>query len=136
MAGKFLLKKELPVERMPWGQVTWLTGPKQVDARKLTSMEVRLNPGTGHGFHFHPNQEELIYVLEGRIEQWLEQEKEILTAGDCVFIPQGMVHASYNIFQEPARVLPVLGPCAGEGYEVVEVFTQAPWNRLKEPPRG
>lgn len=136
MGGRFLMRRELAVESMPWGRVTWLTGPKQVGAGKLTCMEVGLNPGTGHGFHFHPNQEELIYVLEGRIEQWLETEKRILAAGDCVFIPQGMVHASYNIFQEPARVLPVLGPCAGDGYEVVEVFTQPPWNTLKEPPKG
>ena len=134
MAGKFLPKAGLPVETMPWGKVTWLSGPKQTDARALTIMEVLLNPLTGHGFHFHPNQEELIYVIEGQIEQWLDQEKQILKAGDAVSIPKGMVHASYNIFKKPAQVLPVLGPCAGEGYEVVEVFTQAPWNKLKEPP--
>ena len=32
-------------------------------------------PGKCHDFHRHPGQEEVIYVLEGTIEQWLEQEK-------------------------------------------------------------
>ena len=44
-------------------------------------------PGKGHDFHRHPGQEEVIYVLEGTIEQWVESESRTLTAGDAVVIP-------------------------------------------------
>ncbi|MCZ7646464.1 MAG: cupin domain-containing protein [Planctomycetota bacterium] len=131
---RFLLAAERQFQRLPFGEVARLSDPKFVGAEKLTVMDVKLNPGGGHGFHFHPGQEELIYVLEGRIEQWLEAEAKVLGPGDALFIPRATVHASYNVFAEAARVLAILGPCAGnDGYEVVDVFEQAPWKDLKGP---
>ena len=53
--------------------------------------------GEGHNFHKHPDQEEVIYVIEGSIEQWLEDKRQELNAGDSVFIPADVVHASFNI---------------------------------------
>ncbi|MGH7142968.1 MAG: cupin domain-containing protein [Planctomycetota bacterium] len=134
--GRFLPAPELPVESQPWGQVTWLSRPDLTGAQHLTAMQVLLNPGAGHGFHFHPNQEEFILVLSGRIEQWLEREHRILGPGDLVFIPKALVHASYNLFDQPARVLPILSPCIGDGYEVVNLFDQAPWKDLKGAPHA
>ena len=44
-------------------------------------MDVTLQPGAGHPFHRHPDQEEIIWVREGRIEQWLEDDKHALGRG-------------------------------------------------------
>jgi len=55
-----------------------------------------------------------------------------LKPGDAVFIQADEVHASFNMGDEPAYALAILGPCVGEiGYEVVEVADQAPWNSLR-----
>jgi len=134
---RFLMQEQRKLTQMPFGKLAWLSGPQITGAKDLTIMEVHLTEGAGHSFHLHPNQEELIYVLEGRIEQWLEKESRILSVGDAIFIPRNTVHASFNPFPEIARVLPVLSPCVGaEGYEVIDVFEQAPWNTMRKQRRG
>ena len=95
-------------------------------------IEVTLEPGGGHNFHKHPEQEEVIYVLDGTIEQWLGEEMQMLSKGDTVFIPADTVHASFNVSGQTTKVLAILGPSIGEeGYQLVEVHDQAPWNSLR-----
>ena len=95
-------------------------------------MDVELAPGFAHAFHKHPEQDEMIIVKSGTIEQWLEQEKATLNVGDSVYIDVDVVHASYNDGSVPAELQVVLGPCKGEiGYEVIDVFEQEPWSSLR-----
>ena len=89
-------------------------------------------PGYGHDFHKHPDQEEVIYVIEGSVEQWLEDKKQTLNAGDSVFIPADMVHASFNVSSQSAKLFVTLSPSKGaEGYQLIDVYDQAPWNTLR-----
>ncbi|MDH3652064.1 MAG: cupin domain-containing protein, partial [Saprospiraceae bacterium] len=82
----------------------------------------------------HPAQEEVIYVLDGKIEQWIGEDMKQLKQGDSAFIPAGMVHASFNIDKNPATVLAILGPAVGaDGYEVVDVGEEPPWINLRNP---
>ncbi len=132
MRGRFLEAKTIDVEKLPWGQLAWHSRPAVTGAKSLITIEVQIRQGGGHSFHKHPNQEEVIYVMGGRVEQWLDGEKKILGVGDSVFIPAGVVHATFNDFRDEAKVLAILGPCVGEsGYECVDVFTEAPWNTLR-----
>jgi len=42
------------------------------------------------------------------------------------------VHASFNVSATPVKFLAVLGPAIGaEGYELVDVSEQSPWNTLR-----
>jgi quercetin dioxygenase-like cupin family protein len=96
------------------------------------TVEATFLPGKSHAFHRHPNQEEVIYVLEGEVEQWVEDERRLLRAGDAVVIPAAVVHASYNVGDSPARIIAVLSPCVGEaGYEVEELADEEPWRSLR-----
>ena len=91
-----------------------------------------MEPGGGHNLHKHPEQEEVIYVLEGKVEQWLKDKKQVLSQGDSVFIPADAVHASFNVFDQNAKLLAILGPSVGEeGYQLVEVYDQEPWSNLR-----
>ena len=91
-----------------------------------------LLPGKGHNFHRHPDQEEVIVVLAGKVEQWIDRDKRVLTAGDAAFIPADMVHASFNVGDSEAKLLAILGPCVGPiGYELVDVAGDPPWNALR-----
>ena len=66
-----------------------------------TEMQVeQLPPGEGHKFHRHPEMEEIIYVVDGRAEQWVEQDKQMLTAGQIAHIPTNLVHATFNAGEE------------------------------------
>lgn len=133
MSGKFVLSKDTPQEMLDWGSLRWMSHPPTTGASQLTVIEVVLKPGKGHDFHKHPDQEEVIYVVSGQVEQWLEQEQKILNTGDSLFIPADTVHASFNAGSEPLTLLAILGPCVGDqGYELVDVASESPWNQLRK----
>jgi quercetin dioxygenase-like cupin family protein len=133
MNGKFVLAKETKPEVLDWGQLRWMSNPPTTGAAELTVIEVTLGPGKGHDFHKHPDQEEVIYVIAGKVEQWVDREARTLGGGDCAFIPAGVVHASFNIGDSDARIVAILGPCVGAiGYELVDVAGEAPWKGLRK----
>ena len=133
MAGKFMIAKETKPEVLEWGQLRWMSNPPSTGAKKLTVIDVTLEPGKGHHFHKHPEQEEVIYVMAGKVEQWIDREKRVLGPGDSAFIPAGVVHASYNVGSTEAKSLAIIGPCLGPiGYELVEVAHEAPWKDLRK----
>jgi quercetin dioxygenase-like cupin family protein len=132
MKGRFILKNEVDREQLDWGELGWISRPSMTGGTDIVVIEVTLKPGKGHDFHKHPTQEEVITVISGEIEQWLETEKQILKPGDSIFIDADIVHASFNVSREVARLMVVLGPCAGEGgYVVEEVADQEPWRTLR-----
>lgn len=122
-------------EQLDWGSTGWVVRPSSVpEAAQLCVLDVKIDPGKGHAFHTHPNQEEIILVRSGTIEQWIERERKLLTAGDAAFIPMGAVHASFvpDEATEPVRLFVVLGPSFGpDGYEAVDCSTEEPWASLR-----
>lgn len=133
MSGKFIPAAAAVREQPDWGSLGWCCRPADTEAKNLVVIEVTLAPGGGHAFHCHPKQEEVIYCLEGQVEQWLGREKRMLCPGDSVFLAAGTVHASFNTGDKPAKLLAILGPCVGRenGYEVTEVAAEAPWKDLR-----
>lgn len=128
----FKLASQSAPEVLDWGQLRWMSTPEVSGAAALTVIEVELLPDRGHDFHKHPDQEEVIYVIEGEVEQWADKQSQVLKPGDSVFIPKGMVHASFNIGSGQAKLLAILGPCVGSGgYELVDVKDEEPWCSLR-----
>ena len=127
MSGKFITTNDIERETLDWGTIGHISRPPSTRASYVTAMEVTLKPGMGHNFHKHPNQEEVIYVMNGEIEQWLEDKKQTLRPGDSVFIPADLVHASFNVGDVMATLFVSLGPCDGNlGYVSIEVADQEP----------
>jgi quercetin dioxygenase-like cupin family protein len=128
MNAKFVAGSTIVSDRLDWGELAWISRPADTGSAQITEILVTLAPGCGHDFHRHPRQEELLYVLAGEIEQWLQGEKRLLKAGDAVFVGRGVVHASFNRSVEKAMFLVVLSPSVGEaGYEVEDVAGQTPY---------
>ena len=130
---RFVTADHVQVEEIPWGRFEWLSRAGMTQADQLMVIRVRIPPGLGHMFHRHPACEEVIYVLEGEVEQWVEQERQMLRAGDCVHIPTNVVHATYNVSDRPAQALAILSPAKFEGPLLIDVWEQEPWRSLKEP---
>jgi quercetin dioxygenase-like cupin family protein len=61
----------------------------------------------------------------------VDHEKRILNFGDAAFIPAGMVHASFNVGGGDARLVAILGPSVGDGFETIEMSGEAPWKSLR-----
>jgi quercetin dioxygenase-like cupin family protein len=130
--GRFVTAAAVPREAVPQGTLGWHCRPAEMAARDLVVIEATITPGHGHAFHRHPDQEEVLYVLEGRVEQWLEQERRLLGPGDSIFIPRNVVHASFNASDREARFLAILGPSVTDaGYVAIDVSEEAPWRSLR-----
>lgn len=133
MNGKFMLEAAENWEVAPIGRSATLSGPQQTGAKNLMVIDAVFEPGKQHSFHHHPNQEEVIYVVEGVLEQWIEGEMRMMKPGDSCFIPAGVVHASFNDSDQDARIIAILSPAIGEeGYEVEDVFDRPPWNTMRK----
>jgi mannose-6-phosphate isomerase-like protein (cupin superfamily) len=96
----------------------------------------QFDPWQGPRLHKHPHQEEVIFIVAGRIEQWIDQEKRLLGLGDSAFISPGTVHASFNVGDKEAKVLAIFGPCIGAGFEMIDMAGEAPWNSLRASEKG
>ncbi len=130
--SRFVLAGDVRQESFDWGEVGWRCVPPITGSKQLAVLDVVLAPGKGHDFHKHPDQEEMIIVKAGGIEQWIERESHELGAGDSVYIDAGAVHASFNTGSEDAHLQVFLGPAMGEGgYELVDVSGEEPWASLR-----
>ena len=98
MSGKFIPAAEAEREQLDWGALAWLSRPQTTGAKDLVVIEVSLSPGGGHNFHKHPEQEEVIYVIDGTVEQWLRDEKRMLSSGDF--------HISFPLTRYTLRLTP------------------------------
>ncbi len=110
----------------------WLCRPEVAEAKDLQLCRAVLPAGEGHNFHTHPELEEIIYVLEGAVEQWVEKEKRMLRPGEVAHIPKGVVHATFNTTAVDAVILAILSPAAAKGPFMVDVSVQEPWASLRK----
>jgi quercetin dioxygenase-like cupin family protein len=133
VSGQFLPRAEREDELYEgFAEIDWVSRPELTGARHVIVMDSVLAAGAGHDFHRHPEQEEVIWVREGRLVQWIEQERRELGPGDACFIGADTVHALFNETGEPATMTAVLGPCVGEtGVELVDVSAEEPWASLR-----
>ena len=131
MAGAFKPGSSLTRDQHDWGVFAQVSGPRDgLDG--IVTIEATFLPGKCHDFHRHPGQEEVIYVIEGSIEQWVLDEKQVLSAGDSVVIPASAVHASFNDGTVPAKILAILSPAVGDdGYGLEDVAGEEPWASLR-----
>ena len=130
--SKFVMAGEVPTENFDWGSAGMRCAPPGTGCESLVVMDVRLDPGFFHAFHKHPDQDEMITVVSGKVTQYLEGESTVLGPGDSVYIDKDVVHGSYNDFDEPAQLAVVLAPAVGDGgYVAVDVSAEEPWSGLR-----
>lgn len=84
-----------------WGRLNWLITGDNMPGTELTFGICTIHPGQRNPLHSHPNCEELLYVVSGRCEHLLGEEKTILEPGSVIQIPTGVKHWAKNIGDEP-----------------------------------
>jgi quercetin dioxygenase-like cupin family protein len=126
--SRFVMAGDVPVESYDWGDAGMRCAPPGTGCESFVVMDVRLDPGFFHAFHKHPDQDEMITVVAGKVTQFLEGESTVLGPGDSVYIDKDVVHGSYNDFDEPAQLAVVLAPAVGDGgYVAIDVSAEEPW---------
>ncbi len=79
--------------------------------------------GEGPPPHYHPNDEQFIYVLEGRAAHLLDEDVFSIGPGDLVHIPRNAVHG-IRILEAPFRFFTCKSP-SGTG-KLSEDYTDVP----------
>lgn len=128
---RFVSFSETEIEKLPGKIHHWYCKPGQVRDTNLMFVRAHLQPREAHRFHHHPNMEEILYVLSGTAEQWVEREKREMRTGDSVYLPAGIVHGTYNIGDDLLDFLAILTPAKSAGPMTVEVSDQEPWRSLR-----
>jgi quercetin dioxygenase-like cupin family protein len=130
---RFVTSSDHQTDASPWGPHEWLCRPGLTDAEQLLLVRVKMPPGRAHQFHRHPEMEEIIYVISGTAEQWVDSEMRVLHAGDSAHIPRDVVHGTYNAGADELVFLAILSPAKFSGPALVDVRHEAPWSSLKTP---
>ncbi len=133
---RFIQQADVRGEPTPWTISEWICRPDLVAAERLLLVRATMEPGQCHQFHHHPHREEILYILEGRAEQWVGEERRLLGPGEAAHIPAGMVHATYNPHAAPLVFLAILGPAKlpeaiAADPDPVDVSHEAPWRDLR-----
>ena len=133
---RFITSANVQHGAFPWCTVEWMSNPELVGAKELLLVRATFPPGEAHNFHKHPAREEIIYVLEGRAEQWVGREKRLLAPGEMAHIPMNTPHATYNPGPDTLKFLAILSPVDAPGEFTVDVFDEEPWVSLCPPIRA
>lgn len=130
---RFVSATDPQVESSPWGPHEWLSRPGLTAAEQLLTVRVKMPAGRAHQFHRHPAMEEIIYVISGTAEQWVDRDKRILRAGECAHIPRDVVHGTYNAGSDTLVFLAILAPANAAGPALIDVHRDEPWASLRAP---
>ncbi|MEX0649262.1 MAG: cupin domain-containing protein [Balneolaceae bacterium] len=130
--GRFFTKQTTRIEELERGTHHWFSRPDITDSEDLIVTRVDVEPGGGHPFHYHPTMDEVIYILSGEAEQWIEKKAKILSPGEAVYVPKKMVHATFNKSNEPLSFLAILSPAADLEGSMVYVSEEEPWKSLTD----
>lgn len=128
---RFVQEADFVHETNAWTRNAWLSRPDIVKADHLLLVRATMEPGRSHPFHRHPTREEIIYIVEGRAEQWVDKEFRILKTGEIAHIPIGTVHGTWNPFDQPLVFLAMLAPAQAGGPDIVDMEYEEPWASLR-----
>lgn len=86
----------------PWGELIWYTSAAQNNSQSMTTGLARIKPGQANPRHFHPNCDEILHVISGKIRHTMNEVTVEMNAGDTVSIPAGTIHNATNIGPDDA----------------------------------
>ena len=96
---------EQPALSFEWGAIQWLCNGEIDPAAQQTFGLVFIHPGQQNPPHYHPNCEELIYVLSGQCDHRLGEAVIHLEPGSLLRIPTHAVHCATNTGWDPVRMV-------------------------------
>jgi len=89
-----------------WGRLHWYAGAPQANSEFVTVGKCVLFPGKENPRHYHPNCEEVLHVLAGTIDHFVEGDGWLpMNAGDTITISKNVWHHARNVGAEEAHLL-------------------------------
>ena len=104
-SGKVTDAAQLPVETSAWGTLQWICSGKLMPGAEQTVGLATIEPGKRNPVHYHPNCEEVLYVLSGQGVHSYNGRTVELKAGMTIRFPAGVKHNMINTGKETLRTL-------------------------------
>ena len=96
--------------------VRFLVGGEQTGGR-LAVVEHPIRPkAIAAPVHTHAGEDEISFILEGKVGVQIAERVVEATPGTLVFKPRGIPHAFWNPGDAPARLLEMISPAGFERY--------------------
>lgn len=91
----------LTTEKFDWGTLQWLCNDQLFPGAEQTVGICHILPGRRNQRHYHPNCEEVLYMLSGCGEHSFEDDAIAMRPGMTIRIPIGVTHNMSNTGTEP-----------------------------------
>ena len=88
-----------------WGQITWLVSRSLDNSEKQTFGRVKIKAHDANPLHRHPNCDEILHVIRGKIEHTFEEKSFIMNVGDTISIPAGTLHNARALGDSDAEMV-------------------------------
>ncbi|MGB5863564.1 MAG: cupin domain-containing protein [Sulfitobacter sp.] len=99
-----IVKSHDSLDAIRWNILGQSYVPKQL-TEDCFSWHATLPPGTFVPPHIHPEQDEFLYILEGRFDLILDGHDMIAEPGDLVKLPRGIPHGIFNKTDQSVKTL-------------------------------
>jgi len=116
MGSTVVRENEREFVRVEWGRTKNLFGPENVGTKYLKINITEYAAGTEHVLHRHPDQEEVIYILDGEGISRTKAGDQPISAGTFVFVPADTDHATINLRKDkPMKAIIIKSPPREKG---------------------
>ena len=109
-------------------------GASPIQASNFSMGNVTLEPNGGQVPWHNQDQEEIYFIIEGTAEMCIGEERQILSAGQAVYIPHQVFHQLTNIGDTPCRMMYCYGPAGDVAHWRQELDGTLPKAGLEAPP--
>lgn len=92
------------MEDISWNILGQTYVPKQL-CKDSFSWHAFMPAGTFVPPHIHPEQDEFVYMLEGRLDLILDGEEDFAEPGDLIRLPRGIPHGLFSNGLRPVKCL-------------------------------
>lgn len=123
--------RRYPARRRTQGMVG---ATQPIQAKNFCMGYVTLDPQGGQVPWHNQEQEEVYFVIDGTAEMCLGEERQILTAGQAVYIPSGVFHQLSNVGDKPLHFMYIYAPGGDVAHWRQELAGTLPRAGFEAPP--
>ncbi|MBI9103608.1 MAG: cupin domain-containing protein [Spirochaetales bacterium] len=94
---KIIHETEVEEKKVPGRFIRWIADEKTLQPEFLSSCVIRVMPGEAvKPAHSHPDGEEMIYIISGKGEAWVDGDIQAMKSGTAVLFERNSVHMIRN----------------------------------------
>jgi len=97
MDKPILEAKDAAQQGFEWGQLSWFVNQDIGNSQSLTLGKCVIKPGCENPRHHHPNCEEILQLVAGKIIHSIGDDLFEMEPGDTIVIPPHVMHNARNI---------------------------------------